>query len=83
MYLGLLFVENRVLRGGNEQILNNVKEGIVVVEREGGDVMFANQTARGHGMRIFDDDSLPVLTQGDKPKEGSLGKFDLELQKYA
>ena len=44
--VGLLFVWAELMRGGNEQILNNLKESVVLVEQKTGTIMFANTAAR-------------------------------------
>ena len=44
--VGLLFVWAELMRGGNEQILNNLKESVVLFEQKTGTIMFANTAAR-------------------------------------
>jgi len=39
-------VNTEILRQGNEQLLNNLKEGVVIIEEESGIVSFVNNAAK-------------------------------------
>ena len=45
-YIGKLFVEVGMLRTGNEALLNNLSEGLVIVDREDKSILFANDAAK-------------------------------------
>ena len=44
--VGMLFVEADILRSGNEHLLNNLKEGVIIMDQETGMVKFANTAAK-------------------------------------
>lgn len=44
--MGMLFVEADILRTGNEQLLNNLKEGVIIMDQKTGMVKFANTAAK-------------------------------------
>ena len=41
----MTYVEAEVLREGNEQILNNLQEGVIILNEKTQDVQFRNKTA--------------------------------------
>lgn len=43
--LGYLYVEAEIMRKGNEVILNNLKEGVIIIEEETNQVTFVNEKA--------------------------------------
>lgn len=43
--LGYLYVEAEIMRKGNEVILNNLKEGVIIIEEETNQVTFFNEKA--------------------------------------
>lgn len=43
--VGMLYVETDILRTGNEQLLNDLKEGVIIMDKETSMVMFANNAA--------------------------------------
>ena len=43
---GMLVVKNYVLRKGNEQLLNNIKSGIMIVSEDKKELKFANKAVR-------------------------------------
>ena len=45
-YVGKLFVEVGILRTGNEALLNNLSEGLVIVDQEDKSILFANDRAK-------------------------------------
>ena len=44
--IGMLYVEAEILLAGNESLLNESSEGIVIIEKQTGMVLFGNNTAR-------------------------------------
>ena len=43
--VGKIFVESEVLREGNEQLLNNLDEGVVIIDEDSKDILFQNRSA--------------------------------------
>ena len=43
--IGLSIVKNQLVLQGNETLLNNLKEGVVIANSETGQLMFANSAA--------------------------------------
>ena len=43
--IGLLFVDAVILREGNEQLLNDLKEGVIIMDEATGLVLFVNKAA--------------------------------------
>ena len=41
----MIFVESETVRIGNDEILNNLKEGVVILEDKSNQVLFANMAA--------------------------------------
>ena len=41
-----LYIELDILRDGNDQLLNNLQEGVFIVEHKTGKVLFKNKAAR-------------------------------------
>ena len=39
---GQLIVKNKVMRKGNEKLLNNLKESVIIAHRDTGRLLFAN-----------------------------------------
>ena len=46
--LGFLYVDNAVLRSGNEQLLDNLEEGVIIIEETSRDILYYNEAATGH-----------------------------------
>ena len=46
--LGFLYVENAVLRSGNEKLLDNLEEGVIIIEETTQDILYYNEAATGH-----------------------------------
>ena len=44
--IGLIVVKNALVEHGYEMLLNNLKEGVVIANKDTGIVMFANQSAK-------------------------------------
>ena len=51
-WVGLLFVKAEILRTGNEQLLNNLKEGVIIIDKENGVVMFLNRAAKKFNIHL-------------------------------
>ena len=44
--VGMIFVEAEIVRVGNDQILNNMKEGVVILHEKTENVLFVNNAAK-------------------------------------
>ena len=44
--VGMIFVEAEVLREGNEQLLNNLDEGLIITDEKSKVLLFQNKSAR-------------------------------------
>ena len=44
--IGLLYINSEMQREGNEDILNNMKESVIILQKHTGTVMFANTAAK-------------------------------------
>ena len=49
--LGLLYVEAEILRRGNKELLDEMREGIIIMNKESGMVLFVNKAARAQKIR--------------------------------
>ena len=49
--VGMLYVKAEILMRGNENLLNESSEGIVIIEEKNGVVLFGNQVARTFKIR--------------------------------
>ena len=45
-WLGFIFLDAEILRGGNEQLLNNLDESVVILEENSQVVLFVNDAAK-------------------------------------
>ena len=45
-YIGLLYAKSEIMRDGNDQVLNSLKEGLFVIDEAKGRMRFINET--GH-----------------------------------
>ena len=43
--MGLLFVDSEILRTGNDQLLNDLEEGVIILNEDSKKVLFVNQAA--------------------------------------
>ena len=50
---GMTYVEAEVLREGNEQILNSLQEGVIILDEKTLNVQFKNETAKKLRPRDF------------------------------
>ena len=44
--VGMLFIEAEILRAGDEQLLNDLKEGVIIMDKESWLVLFVNKAAK-------------------------------------
>ena len=49
--LGFLYVDNAVIRSGNEQLLDNLEEGVIIIEETSHEILYYNEAATGHRHR--------------------------------
>ena len=45
--VGMLYCDAEVLRGGNEQLLDGIEEGVIILEEESLDILYYNAAALG------------------------------------
>lgn len=50
-FVGMLYVEASILRNGNEKLLNDLKEAVIIIDQETGLVLFVNQAAKKFNIR--------------------------------
>ena len=43
--VGMIFVDAEILRAGNEQILNELEEGVIILQAESKEIVFSNNAA--------------------------------------
>ena len=44
--VGMIYVEAEILRTGNEELLNNLEEGVVILDNENEEILFVNSAAK-------------------------------------
>ena len=44
--VGLLYVEAEILRSGNDKLLNEMSEGVIIMDQDNGMVLFVNNSAK-------------------------------------
>ena len=80
---GFMYTEAEILRKGNEQLLNNLKEGVVIVEEKSGLVTFVNEAAGHFGVRL--NKGLRISLGKDDTKSSAqvkqFARFDMGLFK--
>ena len=42
----MIYVEAEILRTGNEELLNNLEEGVVILDNENEEILFVNSAAK-------------------------------------
>ena len=78
-YLGLLYVKAEILRKGNESILNDSKDGIIIMDQETDMVMFVNTAAKALNLRERSHQfSINILTEDNNEL-----KVDMNSQLFA
>ena len=70
-WVGLIFVKSETVRIGNEQVLENFKEGVIMIESETKTVLFANESAKKFEIKLgrLDDSMRSIQLKGKKPNE--------------
>ena len=70
-WVGLIFVETKILRNGNEQLLHGLKEGVIILDEEHGHIAFLNKAAKRfqindrtlwrprHALTFEDEENMP------------------------
>ena len=53
-WVGFIFVKAETVRIGNEQVLENFKEGVIMIEPSTKSVLFANESAKNFDIRLGD-----------------------------
>ena len=62
--VGLLFVSSEMTREGNEDILNNLKESVILAETGTGKIVFANTSAKRLNKHLVEELSVSLYDQG-------------------
>ena len=75
--IGLLFVEAELLRIGTKQLLNEMSEGVIIMDQESGIVLFVNSSAKGFNIKQNRNLSFSLL-QNDENQ-----KFDKDERLFA
>jgi len=73
--VGMLYVETEILRTGNEQLLNDLKEGVIIMDKESSMVMFVNNAAKRFKIRKDKNISMSFVGEGEA--------FDLKQKMFA
>ena len=58
--VGLLFVSSEMTREGNEDILNNLKESVILAEQGTGKIVFANTSAKRLNKHLVEELSVSL-----------------------
>ena len=66
--VGFLFIEAEVLRKGNEQLLDGLEEGVIIVEEQSKDILFYNTAAALAWLGKQCDKSERILATYVKPE---------------
>lgn len=79
-YLGLIYARSEILRNGNDQVLDGLKEGLFVIDEAKGRMRFINET----GQTILKSN---YLTSGsmliDSPNNKKESLVDREKKQFA
>ena len=67
--MGFLYVEAEVLRSGNDQLLDNLEEGVIIVEETTNDILYYNNAAAGsrRGALPMESDAEIAFDLSKKP----------------
>ena len=76
--MGFIFVEAEIMRAGNEQFLNNLEEGIVILDEDEGEVLFQNETAQ-----CVSNKSSQSMNINIYDGEDNYIRFDMKNKMYA
>jgi hypothetical protein len=82
---GYIYTESEMLRKCNDQLLNNLKEGIVIVEKKSGLVTFVNEAAEHFGVLLNKGLIIRLGKDDTKSSESAqvkqFARFDMGLFK--
>lgn len=59
--VGMIFVESEIVRIGNDQILDNLKEGVVILAEENDKVLFVNPAAKSLNVRVNENFCMSMV----------------------
>jgi len=78
-----MYAEAEILRKGNEQLLNNLKEGVVIIEEASGLVTFVNEAAKRFKIKLNKDFSIELGKDDDRSSAQvkQFARFDMGLFK--
>ena len=67
--MGFLYIEAEVLRSGNDQLLDNLEEGVIIVEETTNDILYYNNAAAGsrRGALPMESDAEIAMDLSKKP----------------
>ena len=67
--MGFLYIEAEVLRSGNDQLLDNLEEGVVIVEETTNDILYYNNAAAAsrRGALPMESDAEIAMDLSKKP----------------
>ena len=51
-WVGLIYVQAEMMRKGNDKLLNNLKEGVIIVDEENKSVLFNNVASARHNSNL-------------------------------
>ena len=71
----LLYAEAEILRKGNERLLDNFEEGVVILEEGTGNVSFANKSAKAFKAATNPTGSVLDPEKSSQPRH-DFGQFD-------
>lgn len=81
--IGMIFVEAEVLREGNEQLLNNLEEGVIIGHEDNTKILFMNEAAKRFQSRKQGNSDLEnsMLTEENAAEDTQI--LDQELKMFA
>ena len=77
-HIGLLYVEVGLLRSGNKSLLNNLNEGLVILDQNDSNILFANDAAK-----IFNIKTNKALSLCQERVNIENEKLDLNSKNFA
>lgn len=78
-WVGNTYMNSEVSKVGNEALLDNLKEGVVIMDQDNGTVMFLNEAAKRFNIRT---DTPPDISQ-TKNADIESQFFELQHEKFA
>ena len=79
--VGMIFVEAEILRTGNEQLLDDLEEGVIIQKDETNEILFMNKAIQKLSSLYTDGDSF--IHSALHPKNSTMVQIDLDLQLFA